>query len=396
VQESNGNNRVCVLSASTFSQEGGIQRVTRMVLRCLRESWPDVGIALFSLHDHNTLAASPTLLEDMRAGDLRFEPCRSSRTKYSLGTLRNLIASRPGLVISEHAHLNVIPWLARPFANFRWVSLVYYLELATLGALRREAMRRCDLIIAISEFAARELRRVLGEDCPPVVVCHLGLNPEYVCLAKARQTVVPPLAGRRNVLIVGRMADRDRDKGHEALLRALPALAGSVPDVQLVIVGRGGDEPRLRRLATELKVEPFVHFAGCVPDHELPAYYDAAEIFAMPSYAEGFGLVYLEAMYHRIPCIAGNRDGASEVVLDGETGLLVEPGNVAKLQQALLRLLLERKLARTLGANGRDRLDRYFTYEVFCARLRKALYPPPSAPGTARDTTETAEAYSSH
>jgi phosphatidylinositol alpha-1,6-mannosyltransferase len=139
-----------------------------------------------------------------------------------------------------------------------------------------------------------------------------------------------------------------------------------------------------------------VHFAGCVPDHELPAYYDAAEIFAMPSYAEGFGLVYLEAMYHRIPCIAGNRDGASEVVLDGETGLLVEPGNVAKLQQALLRLLLERKLARTLGANGRDRLDRYFTYEVFCARLRKALYPPPSAPGTARDTTETAEAYSSH
>jgi glycosyltransferase involved in cell wall biosynthesis len=234
-------------------------------------------------------------------------------------------------------------------------------------------MRRCDLIIAISEFAAREVRRVLGPDCPPVVVCHLGLNPEYADLAAARQTLIPPLCGRRNILIVGRMADPTRDKGHEALIRALRAVASCVPNVQLVIVGRGGDEMRFRQLVAELELEDLVHFAGCVPDSELPAYYEAAEVFAMPSYAEGFGLVYLEAMFHRKPCIAGNRDGASEVVLEGETGLLVEPGNVSDLEEALLRLMLDPKWARRLGASGRARLDHQFTYEEFAQRFRDAL-----------------------
>ena len=386
--------RTCVLSASTFSQEGGIQRVTRMLLRCLRETWPEVGIDLFSLHDHNTLAASRVLLAEMKAGALRFAPCNSFRAKYSLGALRNLVVTRPSLVISDHAHLNVIPWLARPLTNFRWVSLVHYAELPSLGPMRRQALQGSDLVIAVSEFTARETRRLLAQDCPPLVVCHLGLNLEYVASANARKTIVPQLLGRRNVLIVGRMADQDRDKGHEALLRSLPTVAEHVPDVQLVIVGRGGDEARLRRLATQLEVEPFVHFAGRVPDHELPAYYDAADVFAMPSYAEGFGLVYLEAMYHRIPCIAGNRDGAKEVVLDGETGLLVEPGNVTQLQEALLRLLLDRDLARRLGANGRDRLDQYFTCEEFSKRLRNALYSSSAPLGTLRAPTEAAEACS--
>jgi phosphatidyl-myo-inositol dimannoside synthase len=147
-----------------------------------------------------------------------------------------------------------------------------------------------------------------------------------------------------------------------------------------VIVGRGGDEPRLRELATKLKVEPLVHFAGGVSDQELPAYYESAEVFAMPSFAEGFGLVYLEAMYHGKPCIAGNRDAAGEVVLDGETGLLVEPGNVSQIQEALSRLLLDPEWAEELGANGRRRLEEHFTYEEFATRLWKELEPFAPAP----------------
>jgi phosphatidylinositol alpha-1,6-mannosyltransferase len=171
------------------------------------------------------------------------------------------------------------------------------------------------------------------------------------------------------------MADETRDKGHEALIRAMPALAKRLPDCLLVIVGRGFDEPRLRALSSELGVTAHVHFAGYVPDKELPAYYQAAEIFAMPSASEGFGLVYLEAMYHGKPCIAGNRDGAREVVSDGKTGLLVEPGNAQQLQEALMRLLLDRETAQALGAAGRARLDQYFTYEQFAARLTKLLSP---------------------
>jgi phosphatidylinositol alpha-1,6-mannosyltransferase len=139
------------------------------------------------------------------------------------------------------------------------------------------------------------------------------------------------------------------------------------------MVGRGADEPRLRRLAEGLGVGSHVYFAGYVPDQELPAYYEACEVFAMPSFGEGFGLVYLEAMFHAKPCLAGSRDAAPEVVRSGETGLLVEPGNVAQVQEALLRLLEDRGLATRLGRAGRERLEKQFTYEHFAQRLHKAL-----------------------
>jgi glycosyltransferase involved in cell wall biosynthesis len=375
MHESGTTGRFCVLSASTFGREGGIQCVTRMILLCFRESWPTVEIDLLSLHDKNAGAAPEMLTEELDRGLIRHRPCASYRVVYSLAALRKMLAGRPSLVVSEHAHLGVLPWLARPMTRFPWVSLVHYAELPTLGWLRRRALRRSDLIIAVSEFAARETRRLLGSRCPRLEVCHLGLHPAY---AEWAQTfTVPPvaLAGRRVILIVGRMADQTRDKGHEALLRAMPEVVQQVPNVLLAIVGRGGDESRLRQLTRQLNMDQFVHFAGFVNDPQVPAYYEAAEIFAMPSFAEGFGLVYLEAMHHAKPCIAGNRDAAGEIVLDQETGLLVEPGNVAQLKTALLRLLSEPKWAKSLGAAGRARLEQNFTYGHFAARLRKLLAP---------------------
>jgi glycosyltransferase involved in cell wall biosynthesis len=136
-----------------------------------------------------------------------------------------------------------------------------------------------------------------------------------------------------------------------------------------VFVGQGEDRQRLERLSRELDITRYVHFAGAVHDSELPSYYKSAEVFAMPSKAEGFGLVYLEAMYHAKPCIAGNADAAGEVVLDGETGLLIEPGNIAQARDAVLRLLLEPEVARAMGRAGRARYQEHFSYAQFTSRL---------------------------
>jgi phosphatidyl-myo-inositol dimannoside synthase len=366
--------RVCVLSASTFSQEGGIQQVTRMLLRCLKESWPSTTLDLVSLHDTKAQEPDGALSTLPELGLSDYHACNSSRFRFCSLALRDIIGHHPKLVIADHAHLSVLPWLTRRIKTFQSVSFLHYAELSTLGPLRRRALRRADLLIAVSEFTAEATRRVLGPECP-VKVCHLGLHSGYAQWAQKQRSRPTALEGRRAILIVGRMADVTRDKGHEALIRAMPAVAKCVPDCLLAIVGRGSDEARLRALCSELGVTAHVHFAGYVPDEELPAYYEAAEIFAMPSSSEGFGLVYLEAMHHGKPCIAGNRDGAREVVSDGETGLLVEPGNVQQLQEALLRLLQDRETAKALGAAGRARLNQHFTYESFAARLTKLLSP---------------------
>jgi phosphatidylinositol alpha-1,6-mannosyltransferase len=256
---------------------------------------------------------------------------------------------------------------------------VYHAELRHLGSVRRRALCRTDLVVAVSAFSAREARKVLGPD-HPVEVCHLGLFPDYPGWAKKARPLPARFAGRRTILIVGRMAGPDRDKGHEALIRALPEVVRRVPDTVLVIVGRGADELRLRQLSKALGIESAVEFVGYVPDWDLPAYYEACKVFAMPSFGEGFGLVYLEAMHHAKPCLAGNRDAAPEVVQDGQTGLLVEPGNVAQVREALIRLLEDRVLAARLGEAGRRRLEKQFTYEHFAERLYQvfARFAPPS------------------
>jgi glycosyltransferase involved in cell wall biosynthesis len=366
--------RICVLSASTFSQEGGIQRVTHTVLRLLREHFPDSPLDLFSLHDDPAARPCKELAEAAREGPFGYHPFGASRVRYSHAVMRFLLTRQPELVISDHAHLDMLPWLAKRWYGFRFVSFVYHAELATLKALRRRALRSSDLIIAISEFTAREARRVLGPH-ERLVVCHLGLHPDYPTWVEHAPPAPAALAGRRVVLIVGRMVGPSRDKGHETLIRAMPDVARRVPDALLVMVGQGEDRPRLGRLVQELNVAGHVYFAGAVPDTALPAYYEAAEVFAMPSYAEGFGLVYLEAMYHGKPCLAGNADAAREVVLDRETGLLVEPGNVAQTRDAVLDLLLDPARALALGQAGRVRFQEHFSNAHFAQRLLPLFEP---------------------
>jgi glycosyltransferase involved in cell wall biosynthesis len=362
---------ICLLSTMLYSQEGGIQRVAQMVLRVLRETWPVVPVQLFSLHD-SELAAPPSFHGNGHPRAVSFLPFGSARLRYGCGVLRALVEQKPALVISDHAHLNILPSLAQLVATFPWISFVYHAELLNLGLLRRRALRQTDLVLAISHFSAREARRVLGPD-HPLEVCHLGLFPDYPVWAKMPQPIPAALVNRRVILIVGRMAGGERDKGHEALIRAMPEVARRFPNALLVIVGRGADEPRLCRLTEELGVGSHVHFTGFLPDRELPAYYEACDVFAMPSFGEGFGLVYLEAMFHAKPCLAGNRDAAPEVVRQGETGLLVEPGHVAQVQQALVRLLEDRAFAARLGQAGRARLEAGFRYEHFAQRLHQAL-----------------------
>lgn len=361
---------VCVLSASTFSQEGGIQRVTQMVLHLLRQQWPAFPLELLSLHDRRGESLPNSLGEDRN--HIQYRSFASRRLPFSLAAIQTMVSSHPHLVISDHAHLSLLPWLASKVRRVPFVAFVYHAELPNLSPWRRRALRRADLIIAISDFAAEEARKVLGNEIP-IAICPLGLNPSYIYWAGHPHPVPQALAGRAPILIVGRMVGEDRRKGHESLIRAMPAIIREVPEALLVVVGRGPFEIRLKQLAEEVGMQSHVHFAGFVLDHELPAYYKAARVFAMPSYAEGFGLVYLEAMYHGKPCIAGNRDASGEVIAEGETGLLVEPGNVRQLEEALLKVLKDPAYASRLGAAGRSRLEQHFTYDRFAQRLQHLL-----------------------
>src|SRR5262249_26054671 len=141
------------------------------------------------------------------------------------------------------------------------------------------------------------------------------------------------------ILTVARLAEPERYKGYDRVLAALPAVRAAVPNVHYILVGRGPDSKRIRRLIHELKLEESVTMTGFVRDHELCDHYNLCDVFAMPSKGEGFGIVYLEALACGRPVLAGNKDASAEPLLNGELGVLVDPDNVEEIASALKQIL---------------------------------------------------------
>ena len=185
------------------------------------------------------------------------------------------------------------------------------------------------------------------------------------------------LGGRPVVVCVSRLVHR---KGQDILLRAWPAVRARSGDPALLLVGSGPADGQLHRLASELGVADSVLFTGQVPAAQLPAYYDAGDVFAMPCRTrrrgldvEGLGIVYLEASATGLPVIAGDSGGAPDAVLSGETGYVVPGRDVAAVADRIGRLLADPAGARAMGEKGLAWVDREWRWDLVAQRLEQIL-----------------------
>lgn len=239
-----------------------------------------------------------------------------------------------------------------------------------LSVSRRLALRHASQRLAISAYTAQRASSA-SPWLPPVAVIHPALE-ERPC-RDAPDEALLRRAGHGFVLIIGRIMASERYKGHDALLEVLGRVAHRVPDVRLVVVGEGDDLSRLQATAQQLGVADRVVFTGFVSESTRNALLERCGVFAMPSSGEGFGLVFLEAMRASKPAIGLARSAAAEIIIDGETGFLVDQGNHPQLAAALVRVLTQPDLARSLGAAGYRRWRTHFSFERFQAQLWKQL-----------------------
>ena len=253
----------------------------------------------------------------------------------------------------------------------RYLLYLYGIECwRPLDGTRRRAVSGASVRLASSEHTILKLRRE-NPEAPIIHPLHLALAERPAGGPAAHAATLAGLA-ERFVLIVGRLAPGERYKGHDELIGAMARLATSHPDLQLVIAGSGEDRARLAELAASTGVGGGVLFTGYVSDATLSELYERCTVFAMPSHGEGFGFVYLEAMRAGKPCIALAESSAAEIVIDGATGRLVEPG-VAPLVAALAELLDDPERASALGAAGRRRWEERFLPARFAADLEPYL-----------------------
>ena len=187
------------------------------------------------------------------------------------------------------------------------------------------------------------------------------------------------LSDRPVIVCVSRLVPR---KGQDMLIRALPAIRRRVPGVALLLVSGGPYRSKLERLAREQGVESDVVFTGSVPWAELPEHYAAGDVYAMPCRTraagldvEGLGIVYLEASATGLPVVGGDSGGAPDAVLEGVTGFVVGGRDLPAIATRIADLLCDPARAKTMGAAGREWVERDWRWETQAARMTRLLDP---------------------
>jgi phosphatidyl-myo-inositol dimannoside synthase len=291
---------------------------------------------------------------------------------------------RPDLVVCTHLAFGPLGWLfqrlhGRPY----WVILHGIEAWMRLPLWKRWALQKANQVMVVSAFTREQTVRRQGVAPEKIMRLPGVLNGELLKVTPAFDKLPRCLSGgRRIVLTVARMAAAERYKGHDVVLKALPAVIEQVPDVAYLVVGDGDDQPRLEAMANDLGLEKYVFFTGRVSEAELAACYRASRVFVMPARTvlddrapkgEGLGIAFLEAMAFGLPVIGPNCGAPSGFIRHEEHGLAVDPEDAHAVAQALTRLLHAPEERRRMGAAASRWVRQEYSYESFVERLRGAL-----------------------
>lgn len=162
-----------------------------------------------------------------------------------------------------------------------------------------------------------------------------------------------------NAVVIGSVGRLSPIKGHEFLIRAIPKIAESVPNLFLVLVGEDHGEGYLQGVVAELGIENRVCFVGL--SDEISAWHQIMDVFVLPSLSEGMSVAAIEAMFSGLPIVATNVGGNPEVIVDNQTGILVSAGDSEALADAIVRLCHDSELRNIMSVAGKERAHNCFT-----------------------------------
>jgi len=288
---------------------------------------------------------------------------------------RDILIRRPTWMLFSHigltrAQKGIPAPLRRPYGVFLHGVEAW----KRLSPSDRSMLRGASLRLANTAHTASRVMQA-NPEIGEVAACPLALTTISTAPPAPDYQLPPSIADRtaQLVLMVGGLRGNQAYKGHDQVLQAWPAVVAAVPNARLVVVGEGDDRPRLERAARESGVGDRITFTGFASDELLAACYERAALFVMPSRGEGFGLVYVEAMAHGVPCIGSFHDAAGDVIVNGKTGLLIDQDDIRAMGQAIVSLLQDPERRRAMGEAAKARVYDEFTTTAFRARLNTIL-----------------------
>jgi phosphatidylinositol alpha-1,6-mannosyltransferase len=240
----------------------------------------------------------------------------------------------------------------------------------------RTALREAARVLACSGFTAR-LVEDMGVSGSRIVRINPGCDTHRFRPGLLPERRPEMMQSGPIILTVGNLVER---KGHDMVIRALSRIRTQFPRLQYVIVGDGPNRSTLQDLVSSLGLRDAVLFTGRVSDSELPEYYAVSDVVIMASRermdasdVEGFGITFLEAAACGKPAIAGRSGGTSDAVVNGVTGMLIDPEDPADIAGALTCLLSNGEMRRKMGDHARARVLAEFTWRHVGERVGQAL-----------------------
>ena len=255
---------------------------------------------------------------------------------------------------------------------------IWWAKIPILKQLLRKIIKDIDHLGYLGQFTKSEIVKVSNQIDKFVQIAP-GIDTQHFIPKSARADLIKKyrLEDRRVIVSVGRLVHR---KGQDRLIEALPKVLKSFPDAVLLLVGEGPIKQMLKNTAKQLGVTNHVIFVGRVQHIDLPDYICLGEVFAMPVRSrfaglevEGLGIVYLEASACGLPVIVGNSGGATDAVIDGVTGALVDGSDIDQIADAVCKLLTDQSRAKAMGLAGRGWVIENWQINTWSEKFNKLL-----------------------
>jgi len=256
-----------------------------------------------------------------------------------------------------------IPWLVHFHGDF-WQNKYWLRERWfnwLLLILSKFLVKKADGIRVVSSgIKGKLIRAGVSEEKIRVIPTPVDLEKFEKCSPKKVNQIRKKYDNKKIVLFVGRLS---KEKNLPMLLKAALEVRHRISEVVFLIIGEGKEKERLLHLTSNLKLQTYIKFLGCVKHEKLINYYHACDFVVLPSFSESFGKVLLEAGAAGKPVVATATTGAKEIIINGQTGFLVPINDEKSLAQCIVQLLEDENLAYQMGQEAKERILAKFNPE---------------------------------
>jgi glycosyltransferase involved in cell wall biosynthesis len=336
--------KIVFIGLLLFDKIGGIQTCNKYFINALRDNGYDY--TAISLHD-KSLNNSEHLV-----------CCNSNKFFFILQLIKH--CSHETVVFWSHVNFYPLLFLKRIFQYGKTINicLAYGTEFwkKRPGVIKKTGVRLFDYVLSISEYTKNKITQLYDFDKEHNIVFPCCIEPI------ARKEEKSPYQEGYNILTILRLDGSEKLKAVTHIMRALQQMPND-KEIYFTVIGSGQKLEELKGQAKKYNVENRIRFLGFVEN--VSPYLMHCDCFSLLSNLEGFGIVYLEAMQFKKPCLASNNCGSTDVVINGFNGYSVEVDDIDAIVDAIMKLMMDKQRSAILGENGYKHFQEHFTYAKF-------------------------------